>query len=86
MRDCTETLWRTSSEILRSGLHKAPSCQVCSDLLGARVRTRSPPEGLSNLNDSVVFVETVYMQSVGQQSCSTIQGENLGIAGLLRKR
>lgn len=46
-------------EMLRSGLHNAPSCQVCFDLLGARVWTRSPPESLFNLEDSVVFVATV---------------------------
>lgn len=43
-----QSSWRTSSEMLGSGLHEAPSCQVCFDLLGARVWTRSPPEGLSS--------------------------------------
>lgn len=54
--DCTEYSWRTSSEMLRSGLHETPSCQVYFDLLGARVWNKSPPEGPSNLDDHVVFV------------------------------
>lgn len=60
------------SEMLRSGLHEPPSCQVCFDQLGARIWTRSPPVSLSSLGDSVVFVVTVYVQSVGQYSCNTI--------------
>lgn len=63
--------WRTFSEMLRSGLHNAPSCQVCFDLLGARVWTRSPPESLFNLEDSVVFVATVSVY-LGQCSCNTV--------------